>query len=82
MQSNIGEKMKIIVPLFVCVAAAFAFAQTNIAFQDCRTGDWVKVNCDRPILALGKARLMEIGSNTVTVCTAEDRFVLNKTNVQ
>ena len=60
---------------------AAAPAQTNAVFQDCHPGDAVRVSCLRPLLALSKATLMEIGSNTVTVCTSEDRFVLAQSQV-
>jgi hypothetical protein len=50
-------------------------------FQDCRVGQAVAVKSTHPLIALGKARLLEIGSNTVTVCTAEERFELDKADV-
>src|ERR1035437_7476590 len=66
---------------FFCPTLQMAGAQTNVAFQNCEAGDLVKVDCDNPLVLLGKAKLLEIGSNTVTVCTANDRFTFDKTNV-
>jgi hypothetical protein len=73
--------MKLMMLLFVCASLQMAGAQTNVAFQNCEAGDLVKVDCDNPLVLLGKAKLLEIGSNTVTVCTANDRFTFDKTNV-
>jgi hypothetical protein len=73
--------MKLLTVLFICASLQIAGAQTNVVFQNCRPGDLVKVKCDHPLVLLGKAMLLEIGSNTVTVCTASDRFTLDKTNV-
>jgi hypothetical protein len=73
--------MKLMLAMFVCASLQLAGAQTNVVFQNCRPGDLVKVKCDQPLVVLGKATLLEIGSNTVTVCTASDRFTLDKTNV-
>ena len=67
--------------LLICASLQMAVAQNNVTFQNCQPGDLVKVNCDNPLVVLGKATLLEIGSNTVTVCTANDRFTLEKTNV-
>lgn len=73
--------MKLLMLLFVCASLQMAGAQTNVTFQNCQPGDIVKVKCDNPLVLLGKATLLEISSNTVTVCTANDRFTLDKTNV-
>jgi len=73
--------MKLMMGLFFCAGLQAALAQTNITFQNCQPGDIVRVKCDHPVLVLGRATLQEIGSNTVTVCTANDRFTLDKTNV-
>jgi hypothetical protein len=73
--------MKLMMMLFVCASLQKAGAQTNVTFQNCQAGDLVKVTCDHPLVLLGKATLLEIGSNTVTVCDASDRFTLSQTNV-
>jgi hypothetical protein len=70
--------MKSLLLLFICASLQMTGAQT---FQNCQPGDLVKVNCDNPLVVLGKATLLEISSNTVTVCTANDRFTLEKTNL-
>jgi hypothetical protein len=72
---------KLITGLACCAGLQAALAQTNITFQNCQPGDIVRVRCDHPDLVLSRATLREIGSNTVTVCTANDRFTLDKTNV-
>lgn len=79
MQSQ--HPMKLIICLLFCASLQTVPAQTNVTFQNCQPGDLVKVQCDHPLLVLGKATLLEIGSNTVTVATASDRFTLNQTNV-
>lgn len=73
--------MKLMMLLFACASLQMAGAQTTATFQNCQPGDLVKVKCDNPLVLLGKATLLEISSNTVTVCTANDRFTLDKTNV-
>jgi len=73
--------IKLTISLFLCAGVQTAPAQTNVTFQNCQAGDLVRVKCDHPLLVLGKATLLEIGSNTVTVATASDRFTLNQTNV-
>ena len=66
----------------ICLASQLAaLAQSNPTFQNCQPGDSVRVKCDQPLLVLGKATLLEIGSNTVTVATTTDRFTLNKSHV-
>lgn len=73
--------MKPMIGLVFCTGLQAVLAQTNITFQNCQPGDIVRVKCDHPVLVLGRATLQEIGSNTVTVSTANDRFTLDKTNV-
>jgi hypothetical protein len=73
--------VKIFISLVLCAGCQNLLAQTNLVFQDCQPGDLVKVKCERPLLVLGKAKLLEIGSNTVTVATANDQFTLDQTNV-
>ena len=73
--------MKLMLGLILCAGLPSALAQTNATFQNCQAGDLVKVKCTHPLLVLGKATLLEIGSNTVTVGTASDRFTLAKTEV-
>ena len=67
--------------LLLAASLLGAWAQTPNSFQNCQAGDQVRVKCTQPLLVLGKATLLEIGSNTVTVCTASDRFTLDQTNV-
>lgn len=67
--------------LCLCMGLSTVQAQTNVTFQNCRAGDLVKVKCRRPLLVLSQATLLEIGRHTVTLCTDEDRFVLDQTNV-
>ena len=75
------SRMKFLALLAFGASLSATLGQTNAVFQDCHVGDQVRVSCERPVLALNKALLLEIGSNTVTVCTAEDRFILAQTNV-
>ncbi|MEI8290213.1 MAG: hypothetical protein WCH99_12135 [Verrucomicrobiota bacterium] len=71
---------KLMVAVFLCVSPV-SRAEMGSVFQNCRPGDTVKVRCDHPMVVLGKATLLEIGSNTVTVCTASDRYTLDKSVV-
>jgi hypothetical protein len=73
--------VKIFISLILCASWQNLLAQTNLTFQNCQPGDLVKVKCEHPLLVLGKAKLLEIGSNTVTVAIANDRFTLDQTNV-
>lgn len=73
--------VKLFLSLILCAGGQNLLAQTNLTFQNCQPGDLVKVKCDRPLLVLGNAKLLEISSNTVTVATANDRFTLAQTNV-
>ena len=67
----------------LCLSASLSagLSQTNLTFQNCHPGDLVKVKCDHPLLVLGRATLLEIGSNTVTIYTENDRFTLNQSEV-
>lgn len=78
---KIPFRLKAALLLLVCAGSLCVRAQTNAAFQNCQVGDVVKVSCARPILALSKATLLDIGAHTVTVATFEDRFVLSQSNV-
>ena len=75
------HRMKLLLALLTWTTVSTGWAQTNVTFQNCRPGDLVKVKCEHPLLVLGKAMLLEIGSNTVTVCTANDRFKLAQSEV-
>ena len=78
---QIGFKKVLAISLLLCAGFLSVFAQTHAIFQNCQLGDNVIVKCDHPLLVLGKATLLEIGSNTVTVCTVSDRFTLDQTNI-
>jgi len=72
---------KLLLGLLLCAPVPVAWAQSGATFQNCQPGDLLKVQCDQPLVVLGKATLLEIGSNTVTVCTASERFTLAKSAV-
>ena len=72
---------KFMVALICCACLPGARAQTGASFQNCQPGDPVKVRCEHPLVVLSKAMLLEIGSNTVTVCTTSDRYTLDKSVV-
>ena len=72
---------KLMAALIFCASLPAAWSQPAATFQNCRPGDLVAVKSDHPVVVLGKATLLEIGSNTVTVCTTSDRFTLDKSEV-
>ena len=75
------QATKLAIGLILCASLPAVWAQTGASFQNCQPGDLVKVQCDQPLVVLGKATLLEISSNTVTVCTASERFTLAKSAV-
>jgi hypothetical protein len=55
------------------------FSLSIIAAQ---VGDMVSVNCQNPLIVLGKAQVTAVTSNTITVADKFDTFTFALTNVQ